>query len=199
MFSGIIEHLGTVKKLESEGTNLHLYMQANFGEALYIDQSIAHNGVCLTIVELFDDGYKVTAIEETLKLTNLGSLKIGELVNIERCITPNKLLDGHLVQGHVDSTAQIIDIKTMDGSWYFSFSLDAQNANLVVSKGSITVNGVSLTVVEPSLETFKVAIIPYTFEHTNFHQFKIGDTVNLEFDIIGKYVVRQMEAYTNKI
>lgn len=195
MFSGIIEKIGTVKSLVREGSNLHIEVEAIFENPIYIDQSIAHNGVCLTVVKITGKSYVVTAIEETLKLTNLGSLKVGEKLNIEISITADKLLDGHIVQGHVDTTTEVKHIEEVDGSWYFTFKLPKDHASLVVSKGSICINGVSLTVVEPTEETFKVAIIPYTYEHTNFHSFGIGTQVNLEFDIIGKYVLRQMQAY----
>ncbi len=198
MFSGIIEQLGEVVKIEKDKDNFHFYIKSEISKNTYIDQSIAHNGVCLTVVEKTDEWHKVTAIYETMKLTNLGELLTGDFVNLEICITADKLLDGHMVQGHVDTIGKVMDIKEAGGSWYFQISYDNQYSNLIVSKGSVAVNGTSLTVVEPVDNTFKVAIIPYTYEHTNFHSLKIGDKVNLEFDIIGKYVAKQMVAYSTK-
>lgn len=198
MFSGIIEQLGEVVKIEKDKDNFHFYIKSEISKNTYIDQSIAHNGVCLTVVEKTDEWHKVTAIYETMKLTNLGELLTGDFVNLEICITADKLLDGHMVQGHVDTIGKVIDIREAGGSWYFQISYDNQYSNLIVSKGSVAVNGTSLTVVEPVDNTFKVAIIPYTYEHTNFHSLKIGDKVNLEFDIIGKYVAKQMVAYSTK-
>jgi len=195
MFSGIVEQLGTILKLTKEGSNLHMEVSLEDTSELYIDQSISHNGACLTVVKITDKSYTVTAIEETLILTNLGKLKEGSKVNLERSMTARMRLDGHLVQGHVDTIAQVVSIEERDGSWYFEFEYDRSFNNLMVSKGSICVNGVSLTVVEPVNNKFKVAIIPYTYEHTNFHSFEIGAQVNLEFDIIGKYVAKQMAAY----
>ncbi|MBD8390237.1 riboflavin synthase [Dysgonomonas sp. BGC7] len=195
MFSGIVEEAATVVSLRKEEENLHLTMRCSFTHELKVDQSVSHNGVCLTVVDISDDTYTVTAIKETLECSNLGLLKIGDKVNLERSMMMNGRLDGHIVQGHVDQTAKCIEIKEADGSWYFGFQYDfdramAKKGYLTVDKGSVTVNGVSLTVVEPTDNTFKVAIIPYTYEHTNFHQFKIGSTVNIEFDIIGKYISR---------
>lgn len=198
MFSGIIEQLGEVVKIEKDKDNFHFYIKSEISKNTYIDQSIAHNGVCLTVVEKTDEWHKVTAIYETMKLTNLGELLTGDFVNLEICITADKLLDGHMVQGHVDTIGKVMDIREAGGSWYFQISYDNQYSNLIVSKGSVAVNGTSLTVVEPVDNTFKVAIIPYTYEHTNFHSLKIGDKVNLEFDIIGKYVAKQMVAYSTK-
>ncbi len=195
MFSGIIEKLGRVLAIEKEGSNVHFEIGLPDTKDLYIDQSIAHNGVCLTITSVGSSSYKVTAIEETMNVTNLGKLKVGDKVNLERAMLPNTRLDGHMVQGHVDSMATLVEVKQVDGSWYFIFSYAPENSQLLVSKGSIAVNGVSLTVVNPSDTEFSVAIIPYTYEHTNFCLLKAGDTVNLEFDIIGKYVAKQMKAY----
>ncbi|NDW10401.1 riboflavin synthase [Dysgonomonas sp. 520] len=197
MFSGIVEEAAQVVALEREGENLHLTLSCSFVNELKIDQSISHNGVCLTVVKLTDDTYTVTAIKETLDRSNLGLLKVGDKVNLERSMLMNGRLDGHIVQGHVDQTATCQEIREMDGSWYFKFAYKydkdmAKRGYLTVDKGSITVNGVSLTVVDPTNDSFEVAIIPYTYEHTNFHQFKIGSVVNLEFDIIGKYISRIM-------
>lgn len=197
MFSGIIEEAATVVALEKDKENLHITMQCSFVNELKIDQSIAHNGVCLTVVKKTGETYTVTAIKETLDRSNLGLLKIGDKVNIERSMLMNGRLDGHIVQGHVDQTAQCVEVKEADGSWYFTFSYTcnkemAKKGYLTVDKGSVTVNGVSLTVCNPTEESFQVAIIPYTYEHTNFHQLQIGSVVNIEFDIIGKYVSRMM-------
>ncbi|MFQ9315571.1 riboflavin synthase [Dysgonomonas mossii] len=193
MFSGIVEEAATVVSLRKEAENLHLTMKCSFTHELKIDQSVAHNGVCLTVVNLEGDTYTVTAIKETLERSNLGLLKVGDKVNLERSMLMNGRLDGHIVQGHVDQTAKCIEIREADGSWYFKFEYEfdremAKKGYLTVDKGSVTVNGVSLTVVDPTNNTFEVAIIPYTYEHTNFHQFKVGSVVNLEFDIIGKYI-----------
>jgi riboflavin synthase len=190
MFSGIVEEAAPVVGLEREGGNLHITMECSFVKDLKIDQSIAHNGVCLTVVRKTDKTYTVTAIQETLKKTNLGLLKIGDKVNLERSMTLDKLLDGHLVQGHVDQTAVCTEIIEANGSWYYTFEYDASTGNITVEKGSICVNGVSLTVVNSQIGKFSVAIIPYTYQVTNFHQIKVGTIVNLEFDIIGKYIQR---------
>lgn len=190
MFTGIIEAAGVVSALRKEGGNLHISISSPVSGELKIDQSVAHNGVCLTVVALNDGSHTVTAIEETLTKSNLGSLKEGDLVNLERCMLMNGRLDGHIVQGHVDQTAVCTDLKEMDGSWMFTFQYDPSVGNITVEKGSITVNGVSLTVVNSQDDRFSVAIIPYTFEHTNFRHIKPGTTVNLEFDIIGKYVAK---------
>jgi riboflavin synthase len=197
MFSGIIEEAAKVVALRKEQENLHITMECSFTEELKIDQSVAHNGVCLTVVEKKANTYTVTAIKETLDRTNLGLLEVGSKVNLERSMMMNGRLDGHIVQGHVDQTALCTEVKEADGSWYFTFEypLDKEMAKrgyMTVDKGSVTVNGVSLTVCYPTDNTFQVAIIPYTFEHTNFHQIKAGTVVNLEFDIIGKYVSRMM-------
>jgi len=188
MFSGIIEEAAKVVALKREGGNLHITMECTFTKNLKIDQSIAHNGVCLTVVKKTDTNYTVTAIQETLDKTNLGSLKIGDKVNLERSMTIDKLLDGHLVQGHVDQSAVCTEVKEADGSWYYTFKYDPTKGNITVEKGSISVNGVSLTVVNSQEDKFSVAIIPFTYDVTNFHQIKKGTVVNLEFDIIGKYV-----------
>lgn len=190
MFTGIIEELGKVKKLEREAQNLHLYVEAKMTKELKIDQSVAHNGVCLTVVDIFEDSYQVTAIQETLQKTNLGILKGGDLVNLERGMKLGDRLDGHIVQGHVDQTAKCIHIKESEGSWIFTFEYDSNLNNVTIEKGSITVNGVSLTVINSRKNAFSVAIIPFTYEHTTFKNLKQGDEVNLEFDVIGKYVKR---------
>lgn len=195
MFSGIVEEAAEVVAVRKESENLHLTVRCSFVKELKIDQSIAHNGVCLTVVDLTEDTYTVTAIKETLERSNLGLLKINDKVNLERSMLMNGRLDGHIVQGHVDQTARCTKIEEADGSWYFTFEYDydkemAKKGYLTVDKGSATVNGVSLTVFNTTDNSFQVAIIPYTYEHTNFHQFKVGSIVNLEFDIIGKYISR---------
>jgi len=197
MFSGIIEEAAPVVALRKEQENLHLTMECSFVDELKIDQSVAHNGVCLTVVELTDKTYTVTAIKETLDRTNLGKLVVGSKVNLERSMMMNGRLDGHIVQGHVDQTAVCTEVKEADGSWYFTFEYTydkemAKRGYITVDKGSVTVNGVSLTVCNPTDTTFQVAIIPYTYQFTNFHQIEKGTTVNLEFDIIGKYVSRML-------
>lgn len=193
MFTGIIEELGKVDKIEANQGNTDLTIQAKFTQELKVDQSVAHNGVCLTVVDISENTYKVTAIEETLSKTNLNELKVGDLVNLERGMKMNAHLDGHIVQGHVDQTAICESIETKNGSWIFTFAYDPELMNVTIEKGSITVNGVSLTVVNSKLNAFSVAIIPFTYEHTNFKHLKEGDTVNLEFDVIGKYVKRLMD------
>ncbi|MGN6180324.1 MAG: riboflavin synthase [Mucilaginibacter sp.] len=192
MFTGIIETLGKVAELRHEQGNLHITVESAISHELKIDQSVAHNGVCLTVVALADGRHTVTAIEETLSKTSLGALKTGDLVNLERCMQMNARLDGHIVQGHVDQTAKCIGFKELDGSWEYTFEYDASVGNVTVEKGSICVNGISLTVVNSKANSFSVAIIPYTFEHTNLQQVREGAVVNLEFDIIGKYVARLM-------
>lgn len=197
MFSGIIEEAAKVVALKKDQENLHITMSCTFANELKIDQSVAHNGVCLTVVSLTEDSYTVTAIKETLDCTNLGLLVPGSKVNLERSMIMNGRLDGHIVQGHVDQTAVCTEVKEADGSWYFTFEYPfdkemAKRGYMTVDKGSVTVNGVSLTVCNPTDNSFQVAIIPYTYEHTNFHQIKDGTVVNLEFDIIGKYVSRMM-------
>lgn len=195
MFSGIVEEMATLINIEHEQENIHLTLRCSFTDELKIDQSIAHNGVCLTIVRLKDKTYTVTAMKETLERSNLRSLKIGDHVNIERSMTMNGRLDGHIVQGHVDQTAKCINIEDADGSTYFTFEYPfnsqlAQRGYFTVDKGSVTINGVSLTVCEPTDNSFKVAIIPYTKENTNFADIEIGSIVNIEFDILGKYIAR---------
>lgn len=195
MFSGIIEEAAVVTALQKENENLHITMQCSFTNELKIDQSVSHNGVCLTVVALNGDKYTVTAIKETLDCTNLGKLKVGSKVNLERSMIMNGRLDGHIVQGHVDQTAVCTEVRNADGSYYFHFEYEStpdmrKRGYLTVDKGSVTVNGVSLTVCTPTDNSFEVAIIPYTFEHTNFCQIEAGTVVNLEFDIIGKYIAR---------
>ena len=190
MFTGIIEALGQLTDIRQEGTNKHFTLTCPFTNELKIDQSLAHNGVCLTVVSINEDVYTVTAIDETLKKTNLNNLKAGDKVNLERCMQANGRFDGHVVQGHVDQTGICESVVDEYGSWIFTFSYDAAKGNVTVEKGSICVNGISLTVFNSKENSFSVAIIPYTYEHTNLHQVKPGDVVNLEFDIIGKYVAR---------
>lgn len=192
MFTGIIECLGQVTQLTEEQENLHIKVKSPITNELKIDQSVAHNGVCLTVVEIDGDEYVVTAIKETLDKTNLGDLKVDSKVNLERCMQMNGRLDGHIVQGHVDQIAKLVAINEEEGSWRFTFEYDPKHGNVTVEKGSVTVNGTSLTVVDSTVNGFSVAIIPYTYEHTNFHQLEVGDIINLEFDIIGKYVARYM-------
>ena len=198
MFSGIVEEYAEVVKVVKEQENLHLTLKCSFVDELKIDQSVAHNGVCLTVVSIQDGTYIVTAMKETIERSNIGLLKVGDKVNVERSMMMNGRLDGHIVQGHVDQTATCINIADAEGSWYFTFKYDfnrdmARRGYFTVDKGSVTVNGVSLTVCNPTEDTFQVAIIPYTFEHTNFHTFKVGSIVNIEFDIIGKYLSRMMQ------
>lgn len=194
MFSGIVEEAARVVKLEKEQENLHITMECSFVDDLKIDQSISHNGVCLTVVRKDGETYTVTAIKETLEKSNLGRLQIGDKVNLERSLKIDSLLDGHLVQGHVDQTAVCTEVKESEGSWYYTFEYEpAQDDYITVEKGSISVNGVSLTVVNSKDKSFQVAIIPYTYEVTNFHQIEPGTPVNLEFDIIGKYIARIMK------
>ncbi|MFY8021641.1 MAG: riboflavin synthase [Bacteroidia bacterium] len=193
MFTGIIETTGNLISKEKSGSNINFWFKSNISHELKIDQSLAHNGVCLTIVELKGDMHKVTAIEETLNKTNLGSLEESQLVNLERCMAANGRFDGHIVQGHVDETGTCIERRETDGSWYFKFKIsNPHHAGLLVDKGSICINGVSLTVVEAKDDWFSVAIIPYTYEFTNFHELREGNIVNLEFDILGKYVQKQL-------
>jgi len=190
MFTGIIETLATLQHLENENTNVHFTFSSAFTHELKIDQSVAHNGVCLTVVKIEGNKYTVTAIEETLQKTNLGNLKAGDSVNLERCMTAGGRFDGHIVQGHVDQTGTVKDIIDNNGSWTYSITYDAAKGNVTVEKGSITVNGTSLTVVDSHDDSFSVCIIPYTYENTVFKRLKKGDAVNLEFDIVGKYVAR---------
>lgn len=188
MFTGIIEDLGRVEAIEREGENVHFTISCGFTNELKIDQSVAHNGCCLTVVKIDGDQFVVTAIQETLNKTNLNDWKVGTKVNLERCMVMNSRLDGHIVQGHVDTTARCVNIEDQDGSWKYTF--EYQSNDVTVEKGSVTVNGTSLTVVDSEAQSFSVCIIPYTWEHTNFHTLKVGDHVNLEFDIIGKYVAK---------
>ena len=195
MFSGIVEETARVVKIVKDQENVHFTLTCSFVNELKVDQSVSHNGVCLTIVSIDDNTYTTTAMKETLERSNLGLLQVGDEVNVERSMSINGRLDGHIVQGHVDMTAECIDIQDAQGSWYFTFKYPfdkemAQRGYMTVDKGSVTVNGVSLTVCNPTDDTFQVAIIPYTFEHTNFHCFKVGSKVNLELDIIGKYLAR---------
>ncbi|MEE9438387.1 MAG: riboflavin synthase [Saprospiraceae bacterium] len=196
MFTGIIEKLGQVQNIVKEGSNIHFTISCVFNDPLYIDQSIAHNGVCLTVVSIDKNAYIVTAIKETLDITNLTKLKIGDQINLERAVTGISRMDGHMVQGHVDKVIKCTKITKEDGSWYFTFSIPKGDAALIVNKGSICINGVSLTIVKPTNSEFKVAIIPYTYEHTNFQNIKVGDSINIEYDIIGKYVQRYMKIST---
>lgn len=193
MFTGIIETLGRVEKIEKDRENINFTIQTNITHELKIDQSIAHNGVCLTVVAISGKNYVVTAIKETLDKTNLGHLSENDLLNIERAMKLGDRLDGHIVQGHVDQTAVCTEISENDGSWIFTFVYDANANNITIEKGSVTVNGVSLTVVDSKKNQFSVAIIPYTYTHTGFSKFKKGTIVNLEFDVIGKYVARLHE------
>jgi len=190
MFTGIIETLGTITNIAKEQDNIHLTIKSNFTNELKIDQSVAHNGVCLTVVDINKDEYTVTAIKETLNKTNIGNLNINDFVNLERGMKLGDRLDGHIVQGHVDQTATCIQIKKENGSTIYTFKYDVSNKNITIEKGSITVNGVSLTVVNSKKDEFSVAIIPYTTENTTFKYLKLNDCVNLEFDVIGKYVSR---------
>ena len=190
MFTGIIEDLGVVKSLEREATNLHLTIQSRLASELKIDQSVSHNGVCLTVVTRNASSYTVTAIKETLDKTNLNNLTEGAIVNLERGLKLGDRLDGHMVQGHIDQIGICVDVQSQNGSWTYTFEYEPSLGNITIEKGSVTVNGVSLTVVNSKNTGFSVAIIPYTYEHTNFKHFKIGSVVNLEFDVIGKYVSR---------
>lgn len=188
MFTGIIEDLGIVTNLETDRDNLRIKIKSKITPELKIDQSLAHNGVCLTVVAIEEDEYVVTAIKETLEKSNIGGLMLGEIVNLERAMMMNARLDGHIVQGHVDQTATCVDVEESNGSWSYTFEYDPSLNNITIEKGSITVNGVSLTVINSKTNSFSVAIIPYTYEHTNFHKLENGKIVNLEFDVIGKYV-----------
>jgi riboflavin synthase len=193
MFTGIIETLGTLTQKVKENDNLHLTVASSITNELKIDQSVAHNGICLTVVAINNDEYTVTAIKETIDKTNLGDWQVGDTLNIERAMKLGDRLDGHIVQGHVDQTATCTAIEEANGSWYFTFEYDPSLENITIEKGSITINGTSLTVVNSKLNSFSVAIIPYTYENTNFNSFKVGTKVNLEFDVIGKYVSRLNE------
>ncbi|WP_264519867.1 riboflavin synthase [Flavobacterium sp. N1994] len=190
MFTGIIETLGIIKDLKKDNDNLHITLSSTITNELKIDQSVAHNGVCLTVVAINNDEYTVTAIRETIEKTNLADWKIGDIVNLERAMKLGDRLDGHIVQGHVDQFGICKSIEEANGSWYFTFEYDSKLNNITIEKGSITVNGVSLTVVNSKANEFSVAIIPYTYEHTNFSTFSKGTKINLEFDVVGKYVAR---------
>ena len=199
MFSGIVEEAATVVRLAKEQENLHITMKCSFTDELKIDQSIAHNGVCLTVVDIKEDAYTVTAIKETLIKSNLGALQIGDKVNLERSTRLDARMDGHMVQGHVDLTATCTGVTEAEGSWYFTFEYEPQGEeHITVEKGSVSVNGVSLTVVNSQNRSFQVAIIPFTYEVTNFHQIKKGTLVNIEFDIIGKYIARILKNQLRK-
>jgi riboflavin synthase len=193
MFTGIVEAMGSLVKTEAKGTNVEFWFTCPFTQELKVDQSLAHNGVCLTVVEIHGEQYRVTAIDETLQKTNLGDLKIGQKVNLERCMAANARFDGHIVQGHVDLTGVCTEIKDQQGSWEYRFSYPKSSGHVTVEKGSICVNGTSLTVVDSQDDSFTVCIIPYTYEHTVFHQLSVGDRVNLEFDILGKYIKKLMQ------
>lgn len=195
MFSGIVEEAAKVVNLTKEKENLHITLTCSFAKELKIDQSISHNGVCLTVVKQEGDTYTVTAIKETLDKSNLGLLKVGDKVNLERSMKLEALLDGHMVQGHVDQTAVCTKVEEADGSWYYTFEYDPTKGNITVEKGSVSVNGVSLTVVNSKEKTFQVAIIPFTYDITNFHTFNVGTVVNLEFDIVGKYISKILKQY----
>ena len=188
MFTGIIEDLGILKKIEKDGGNINLYFESKLTQELKIDQSLSHNGVCLTVVSIENDIYKVTAVKETLKKSNLGELKVDSIINLERAMKSNGRLDGHYVQGHVDQIGKCLNVKETDGSWYYEFEYDNTSNNVTIEKGSIAINGVSLTVVNSRLNGFSVAIIPYTYNNTNFKKIQKGDIVNIEFDMIGKYI-----------
>lgn len=192
MFTGIIETLGHIVDVKQEGTNVTFQVNSTLTPELKVDQSVSHNGVCLTITALQEGSYFVTAVEETLLKTNLGKWQVGSKVNLERCMTANGRFDGHIVQGHVDQTGVCTHVEERNGSWLYDFNYDPTSGNITVEKGSISINGVSLTVFNSTDGSFRVTIIPYTYEHTNFHQLNVGDVVNLEFDILGKYVQRMM-------
>ena len=203
MFSGIVEEYAEVVRVEKDQENLHLTLKCSFVDELKIDQSVSHNGVCLTVVKIENGTYTVTAMRETIERSNIGLLQAGDKVNVERSMMMNGRLDGHSVQGHGDLTAACSDSKDADGSWYYTFKYPfnrelAQRGYMTVDKGSVTVNGVSLTVCNPTEDTFQVAIIPYTYEHTNFHTFRVGSIVNIEFDILGKYISRIMQLSSGK-
>lgn len=195
MFTGIIESVGSIINVEKEKSNLHLTISSSISNELKIDQSVSHNGVCLTVIQCDDKTHKVTAIEETLRTTNLASIKVGNLINLERCLMVNGRLDGHIVQGHVDQTGTCVEINEKNGSWIYTITYEPKYKNITVEKGSICINGVSLTVLDSRTDQFSVAIIPYTYEQTNFKHIKSGDKVNLEFDILGKYVTKLLTNY----
>jgi riboflavin synthase len=193
MFTGIVEAMGSLIRTEAKGTNVEFWFTCPFTQELKVDQSLAHNGVCLTVVEIQGEQYRVTAIDETLQKTNLGDLKLGQKVNLERCMAANARFDGHIVQGHVDLTGVCTEITDQNGSWEYRFSYPKSSGHVTVEKGSICVNGTSLTVVDSQGDSFTVCIIPYTYEHTVFHQLSVGDRVNIEFDILGKYIKKLMQ------
>jgi len=193
MFTGIVEAMGSLVRKEAKGTNVEFWFTSPFTQELKVDQSLAHNGVCLTVVEIDGDQYRVTAIDETLQKTNMGDVAIGQKVNLERCMAANARFDGHIVQGHVDLTGICTEIKDQQGSWEYRFTYPASSGHVTVEKGSICVNGTSLTVVDSQDDSFTVCIIPYTYEHTVFYQLRVGDRVNLEFDILGKYIKKLMQ------
>lgn len=195
MFTGIIESFGTIQQITTEGSNVHFDLSSTLSSELKIDQSLSHDGVCLTVVSVSPETYRVTAIDETIKKTNLASWKVGKKVNLERCMPANGRFDGHIVQGHVDQTAVVTNISDEDGSWLFDLEYEQSTGNVTVEKGSITINGTSLTCFNSRPGGFSVAIIPYTYEHTNFHELQKGDLVNLEFDIVGKYIARILKGY----
>lgn len=192
MFTGIVEATGTLKSIKREGTNIHFEVESIISNELKVDQSVSHNGVCLTTTHIDSGSHWVTAIDETLTRSNLGNLEIGDLVNLERCMMLNDRLDGHIVQGHVDQTSELLEITDENGSWRFRFQLDENNQKYVVPKGSICLNGISLTIAELRESDYSVAIIPYTYDNTNFNALKVGQKVNVEFDIVGKYILRNL-------
>ena len=197
MFTGIIEGNGKVIELRSDQENLHITLESKLTQDLKIDQSLAHNGVCLTVVDIQENQYVVTAVQETLLKSNLGNLKLGDFINLERAMKINGRLDGHIVQGHIDQTGKCIGVENKDGSWIYEFEYNSASGNITIEKGSITINGVSLTVVNSGINTFSVAIIPYTYENTNFNFIKVDDLVNLEFDMIGKYIKKIQSIFSN--
>ncbi len=199
MFTGIIETLGKVESLQTEGSNIHLTISSAISNELKIDQSISHNGVCLTVIAKDDNSHTVTAIKETCDRSNIGQLTIGDSVNLERAMLAHSRFDGHFVQGHVDGLSTCLNIENQEGSWLYTFSYQESEEMMFVDKGSVTINGVSLTLVKPENNKFSVAIIPYTFEHTNFKDLKIGDHVNLEFDVVGKYINKQAKFYLQNL
>lgn len=198
MFTGIIETLGKVHALKKIGTNTEIEIQSEISSSLKVDQSVSHNGVCLTVTQVIGNIHKVVAIEETMFRSNLGNLSIGEFVNLERAMQANQRMDGHIVQGHVDDVVECVEIKETNGSWYFTFYYPKEQEHLLVDKGSICINGVSLTLIKPEKGMFSVAIIPYTYEHTTFRNIKMGELVNIEYDILGKYVARYMEKINSR-
>jgi riboflavin synthase len=195
MFTGIIETTGTIERIDAQGSNLTFTIASSLAPELHVDQSLSHNGICLTVTSVAADQYSVTAVDETLQKTNIGRLKVGQRVNLERCMPANGRFDGHIVQGHVDQTGVCASVQELDGSWLYDFEYDPAVGNVTVEKGSICINGVSLTVFNSEPDRFRVTIIPYTWEHTTFRDLQPGDMVNLEFDIVGKYIKRMLEGY----